>query len=203
MDPYKRLTLIDTSGWTLAAMRRALVRKDCDAYFASLSVVNTQLSDPKFMGDKNDPGRCMMAIAGDTPQRVAAGFAFSRKRETCTNFLFGAFAEMLQVLGEEGVIEDLYKRYINLEDTAHCGADAATTTSSVALSVINLAGVLLLHAVVVGFCLLGWLYPLHMRLRKRTAKQTAKQLSDAPIPVLPPPLEDTSDKQVDEAMSED
>ena len=184
-------------------MRRALVRKDCDAFFMHSTDRDTRFRDAMFMGDENDPGRCMMANAGEPPQRVAAGFSFSTMGETCPNFILGAFAQMLQVLGDEGVIEELSKRYRDMEDSAYCGAGTATTTSSVALSVINLAGVLLLHAVVVGFCLLGWLYPLHMRLRKRTAKQTAKQLSDAPIPVLPPPLEDTSDKQVDEAMSED
>jgi hypothetical protein len=200
-DPYKRLKLIDVTGWTHAAMRRALVRKDCDAFFMHSTARDIRFRDAMFMGDENDPGRCMMANAGEPPQLVASGFAFSTMGETCPNFILGAFSEMLQVLGEEGVIQERIKRDMDMADTARCGAGEATTTSSVALSVINLAGVLLLHAVVVVFCLLGWLYPLHMRLRKRTAKRAAKQLSDAPIPVLPPPLEDTSDKQVDEAMS--
>jgi hypothetical protein len=80
-----------------------LVERDLDMY----------LTDTTFNAD------CRFDKVGDAIADGAAGWAFSLLggNSSCPQLLVGAFSEMLQTLSDEGLVAQLYRKYLKLEAT--------------------------------------------------------------------------------------
>ena len=100
---------------------------------------------------------------------------------------FVAMSEVLMTLQEEGVLSKLYKEYVANETTTNCDAAAPSSQSSNsnALDVPDLAGVLLLHCLIMVLAVLGWLYPLSVHLRKKVTSNATAIATPPPPPPRP------------------
>ncbi len=184
-DRIAALKYFDVAGFSPAQIRMALINKDCAAaYFATLTM-NRHLRDERFNPD------CRFAPAGEAFDNLDGGWPVSIQggASGCKQFVVGAISEILRMLSDDGTIRDLYTRYLEEETTARCDRPPELLSGGTSLDVSNLAGVLLLHGVVVGLCMLGWLYPLRRQLRTRRAKQAKKARMKAAA--CYPPTRDT------------
>ncbi len=162
------LKYFDTSDFTPNSLRDALMDKQCHALMAVQSDKDVLFSDKNFNAD------CRFGVAGEAFGTLFGGWPFSLRGPTCPHFIVAAFSEIIRTLSDEGIIQELYDKYLEGDATVSCndGPSGATSDTSAALGLRQLAGVLLTHTVVVGLCLLGWLFPLRRQSRKRAAKQS-------------------------------